>query len=407
MIGVGGLFLYLNPLVEQASDSTVEDVFPDSIWEMAFDDLYDQWVRGVDINSTEFKSNCPQYTSLNEVSRELRSCRPALLSCYYKGRITKLSHKKNWYEFRLKFPRSKEHEGQYTLFSPASEARSKGLEYALQVKVELSKDGKTKSKNIFLKDNCRQVEIPQGFYRYGSQNTKNLWHTSYVSYSIDKHLVRNLDVEEWLSQLTTSALAIDKISFEKGEPYEPASALTTTQMKRYCAFRGSQILSSRVLDTITYHHGRVAVEEISTRAPGPNPSPYPFGPRLIDSPHYFALKNKLKATNQTCQKINSLECLELVPNLLSWGVGWSGVREILGGPLEYVENKEMPRRNLKLSSFYFPLKSKVHMAGVRGFWNGEDYKRQKSFNFFRYSAVKSSEKYKVGFRCMKLSGGFE
>ncbi len=397
---IGGLYLYMSNYVVKRG----VEPFPDSIWEMALDDVHENWTMGVDLKDEYFLRNCPGLSSSETIPRELRSCRASLLSCFYAGKNIKFSYKKNWYVMGLKFVNGGELG--YSLSSPSDEAVTKASRFSLGIDIILSSNKNKETKRFYLNDICRQVDLPQGFYRYGgarSKKTKNLWHPSQVTYSIDKYLVRNIDIQEWLGQINKE-FKEEAVTFEEERPYAPATSLTISQMRRYCGFKGGEVLSSQVLDTLTYHHGRVSIDEIKDRPPGANTSPYPFGPRLVDSPHYFALKKNSPATNETCQKIFSAECLKLTPQTYTWGQGWSGVYELLGGPLEYVHNKEMPRRNLKLSSFYFPLNSKVHQAGIRGFWSGEDFTNAKSFNFFRYSPQKVKEPYKVGFRCMKVSG---
>jgi hypothetical protein len=394
---VGGFFLYLNYFVEKP----VVEKFPDSVWELAFDRINDSWTRGVDIADENFLKNCPQFSSNKVIPRELRSCSASLFSCYYYKRQEKLSFKKNWFELVLEFNGTDKR--RLKLFSPDEKASHHSKNLSLEVSVKLNNGNRSESKTIYLKDVCRQAVLPQGFYRYGTKSSKKLWHPSDIEYSIDRYLVRNIDIQEWSDQLNVLTKK-EVIQLKKEDPYSAATSLTRQQMRQYCTFRGSEVLSSRVLDSITYHHGRAHLNEITQRPPGPNTSPYPFGARLMDSPHYYAIKKGASASDETCKKIFSEECTRLVKGNGLWGLGWSGVFEILGGPFEYLENIEMPRRNLKVSSIYFPLDSKVHQAGVRGFWNGQDYLKPNSFNFFRYSPKKSLDQYQVGFRCMTLRG---
>ena len=277
-----------------------------------------------------------------------------------------------------------------------------------QIQISLNDE----SRSFELNDFCRQVELPQGAYwgNRSSDKSKRIWHTSDVRYMVDRFLVRNIDIREWTLRDKETAQKLN-YSFKeaKADLFSPSVDLNPQQMAAYCQFRRGEVLASLVRTAVSFHHGRTLETLISREPPSFNTPPHPFGLRQQESPQYrfsHAGDNDLEVKNSDCRLIYARECIkfpfnELFPNAL----GWSGVSEIFGGPAEYVVNQKHPRKNLHPSSYYHPMASKVHQAGVRVYWSGEGHRRI-DFNFFtepffEVNESSSEDYFDVGFRCMK------
>lgn len=372
-LGAGAFFYYQTTLVKKEKLSLQTGALP---WELALDEVEKVWRGDFSLTDNHVKNNCPHiFLEKDVIPKALKACRPELFACYFMGRSLSVREGTQFKKVEVQFPEN---------------WSSKHFPFDLAVI-----DGEKEKKYRFkLNNSCRKVSLPQGFY-WGSDEKpieKRIFHTSDIHYRIDRYLVRNLDIHHWIKLLELKPEGnLKKIMEMKGEDFfKPAVSLKPEQMKKYCHFRGGQILDSYIKAALTYHHGRESLDQLSKTPPSSASAPHPFGPRKTD-------------LVGGCDQVFSKECVgKEAP--FTFAMGWSGVAELVGGPMEYVINKRFPRKNIHPSSYYFPLDSKVHEAGKRIFWNGNSFESL-DFNFGLLPAPERGDKDKidVGFRCMEVS----
>ncbi len=380
----GGLWIYFSPWNDRTSLKAPLAMKPH--WELAIDEIVSVWEQGVDTSDPYFLSQCPEFKSVTaHPNKELSSCSYSLFKCFYSNRKNKVRFKNHWYPYRVE------------ISEPTHQREN------LKLKLIMGEE----TLPLTLENNCNKASLPQGYYLgqfYKSSNKikDRLWHTSKVNYVVDKYLVRNFEVIHWAKRKGLDQI-LDKLS--KSDPFEPVIHLLSEQMENFCKDHNSEVLTAKIHDALTYHHGRQSWEEIKTTPPSLNSAPHPFGPRKDDGPQF-----KEKFEKEGCQKVYSKECLEKkVEKTFPSSMGWSGVAELLGGPMEYVANPYRPRRNLVVSSYYFDFNSSWHQAGQLGYWNGQDFGKM-NFNFFGEQPVIDPSKkvsFHVGFRCMRKTYGGE
>ena len=372
---IGGALYFLN--TEKENDQTF---VVDPQWEMALDEVIRTWEQGADLNDEFLLRNCSEYRDV-KVQNELIECSPKIFRCFYENRIGKIKFKNTWQEYRLKID-SLRHDRE-------------------DIRVKLTINQRTLP--FTLKNDCREVALPDGyyiskFYKRSANIKDKLWHTSAVRYSIDKYMVRNAEVLNWAKSKKYSQIVS---TLEKENPFSVAVNLKAEEMIEFCHDHDSQVLSAKVHDALTYHHGRQSLKEIKDTPPSINTAPHPFGLRKDDGPQF-----KEKFSRDDCHKVYSKECLDKkVKRSFPESMGWSGVAELLGGEMEYVVNSYLPRRNLVASSYYFDFNSSWHRAGEFAYWDGQG-NELRNFNFFGIIPEMDHTKkikFNVGFRCMKKS----
>lgn len=390
-LGTAAFLYYPTKKVEKETK-----VAPSLLWELALDKVHEGWKGEIDLSDPHLKKNCPHlYRPTDDIPRDLKACRREVFQCFFKEREIGLKFKKEFFPLRVLFPENFLN-------------KSKSSEDVDEITLSLNGIVQTFELNNF----CQQVELPQGAYwgDRSSDKSQRIWHTSDVEYSIDRFLVRNIDIREWL-------LRDEKAPVEKLEKYQelssdffsPSVDLTPELMEGYCHFKKAEVLSSHVRASVTFHHGRAQKSQIGLEPPSYNTPPHPFGLRQQDSPQYrysHSSEEEPEVAKADCRLIYARECLsnsyfEIFPNSL----GWTGVSELFGGPAEYVKNLKYPRKNLHPSSYYHPISSKVHQAGVRVYWSGKGHRRI-DFNFFTepfFEVNKNNpeDSFDVGFRCMR------
>ena len=362
----GGVWFYFNK--KMPPKVTFKEVT--STWTQALSNVHDKWSEGIDLNDPILLKNCPEFKNLKiRPPKELLSCRSLPFQCFYKNRKNKIIVNRNPVEYNVSFPKDTEDNW--------------SLAFDLTIKKE--------SKRFFLSDKCLTASIPDQVYNHGRFITqKNFWRPGDVKYWVDKYLVRNVDIIYWSRQTK------QEIKMNSNGLFSPATFNNSKMMKNFCSYRSSVVMSAKLADAVTYY----GVDDKSAMIMNKNQSPYPFSVRKQSVAHTKMLKDpEYKITKSDCQKIYTKECIELkYSGSPAESLGWSGVGELLGGPLEFIINHLKPRRNLILSSQYFPLSSKVHKAGQRGHWN-ETSVFENDFSFLIESPRYDGE-YQVSFRCM-------
>ena len=347
-------------------------------WELAIDQVVKVWEQGPDLQDSHLLSQCPQYQN-SQIDNELTHCNVNLFKCYFQNREGKLSIKKKWVPYQLTFSQDPRQRNDLNILLKLNNASAIPLR---------------------LENSCHKITLPQGYYRsrfYKKSNhlKDNLWHTSGIKYTVDKFLVRNHEVFAWALEKEKEVLAN---SLQSKDPFMVSRELTAGQMKEFCRDYNSQVLTAKIHDALTFHHGRQSLEDMRNTPPSVNSAPHPFGPRKDDGPQF-----EEKFSKKGCSKIYSKNCLDQkVARTFPEAIGWSGVAELLGGELEYVVNPYLPRRNLVASSYYFPYDSNWQRAGELAYWNGKGHGHL-DFNFMGESPALEPGKRSilaVGFRCM-------
>jgi hypothetical protein len=262
--------------------------------------------------------------------------------------------------------------------------------------------GKDNVFEVRFKDTCREVYVPQRFYPFllNNRDVTVEWDNFDKNIFVDKYLVRNWEALLWAKKVKNNEV----LAKLKGRlPYEYVTNLNPQEMKSYCNFQGKKILSARLLDAISIHPEDIVNPKSRLfRAPY-----YPWS-RKNSETILFKIQKNLSVENlesekeNLCHQVYSQDCLNRkLRHYTTWNSSWLGAYDIMGGPLEYVYNEINPRENIKLSSVYFPWKSKVHRTGIRGYWDGEGLSKV-NFDFGKFNSINKESDFQVAFRCMRL-----
>jgi len=274
----------------------------------------------------------------------------------------------------------------------------------------------TKNKmTLLLEDNCHEILLPERKYTMGpvdfenSKSAQLLWDNVGRKIFVDKNLVSNRDISEWItigpsSFVEETTILRSKLTDWGDNLAAPASGLTRKQMAAYCQFRGKQLLEAHIFDAATFLPGEVATAKTVFR------SPSPWDKRWSDSLFAQADENY---TENNCPKAYTRECLTIAPykNFATTSTSWSGIYFPVGGVLESLRNPKSSTQNLKASSFYFDVKAIWHQLGYRAYWDGEGFDdRNFTWEFLPEEFLppesrvetQRNEDFQVGFRCMRM-----
>ena len=152
----------------------------------------------------------------------------------------------------------------------------------------------------------------------------------------------------------------------------PASGLTAQQMELYCDFRGKRVVDTLVYDAASFFPTDMGKPTyIDRQFP-----PFPWSRRRLGHQLLTAQDDQSSFDKAICSDILTLECSQKMKTLQSSPFqrkSWTGMRELLGGHPEYLQNPVNPRYNLRASSFYLTTASPLHRLGRRAQWNGESF----------------------------------
>lgn len=255
------------------------------------------------------------------------------------------------------------------------------------------------SQELVLKDSCHEVYLPQRYYPFLVENRKHTydWDNHHKNIFVDKYLVRAYEIIDYAKDTKNSSLLE---TYSKSNDADIVYNLSKDQMKDFCHYQGKEILSAQVFDAASIfpedeqdNHSRLL------RAPF-----YPWSRKNTKTEIFEAQENNQKITSEIrsklCTKIYAKDCKDFpYINYSRESVSWMGMNEVLGGYFEYLPNVIYPLENLKISSMYYPLKSKVHRTGIRGYWDTEDF----GVNNLLIKNYEEGliEDYKIAFRCMR------
>ncbi len=336
------------------------------------------WLEG-DYNNQLLnkKINCQKYTGI--LSDKKLKCNPKLLICFLENHdgLSELSYS---IEGHLAANRFKELDKNNFLF--------------------------TIKKNIYnlrlsFKNSCRETFLPKRIYTMedSTERKYSWWDSLNRSIFIDKYLVTNFDVYTWLNSDQDFKATEELLPNYSEHSFDTALGLRADEMQRYCQFHGKQLLTATYLDSASMHPG----DYKNNKPKYPIRSKWPWSRKSKVGPVYEKRKNsKLEIKKEMCQQVYSKECHEKYRELskeLS-SPSWTGIFQVLGSEMEYLENHVQFKKNLKASSRIFLMASPWNELGKRAFWDGTYY-GPRSFNFRLHDPKVEPEQLQVGFRCYR------
>ena len=334
-------------------------------------------------------------------------CNPDFIQCYFehmnKSKQPHLTiHHKNIKQ-NVYLHRFKNHK-YYQLVTKSIYIGKKIPPMGIMVELALQNNPKNRLR-IILKDVCSEVLLPPRIYAFGPmpKDHKKDWKWDNFNRSIlvDKNLVSNRDIREWQDHDPT--IRLGHFSTGREQLSNPATTLTIVEMKKFCQFRGKELLSAHVFDAATFL-------PMDLSNPRPNliiRSPWPFSRVSKEGHLYKAQKDEnYEVTNSDCAFAYTADCLKYFQykNYNDWALSFTGIAGSLGGYMEVFDNISYPDQNLKASSFYFPASSLVHRLAHRSYWDGVGF-HQSNFRFDEKvdSSILKGVELEVAFRCMRQS----
>lgn len=358
-------------------------------------ELKSRWELGdIENHFTQGKLNCPSLIVPSKlVGQEYLQCNRLYLECFFAGKagLDYPGFEININNDKFHVKAKQNNAGMYTSLS------SKG-EVIIDLEIEELQEFKTKVK---LENTCNSVLLPERIYAAGTyEDTSKIWDSFGQKIFVDRYYVSNKDVNEWIE---ASGVKLSPQKEPLWYPF-PSTNLTLEQRRQYCAFRGKQLLASRVLDAASY-----IPDDSKVNAADPiYKYPYYWTKNKRESFLMKAREGRLAGlTPQDCARAYVLGCQnqDLIVHFPSDPVSWMGMKMPLGYYPESVVNHFDPTKNLMPSSLNLPAESINHEIGRRGSWDGqgnsvsdievpgEDFVRRGITTF------------DIAFRCMKVVGG--
>lgn len=387
MVGLGVYFVTfkqkkqnLNPIHEEIFYRVVKK---------AKNDILTRWKEG-DIEGLFKKGlfNCSRIPNDSKISQKYFQCNPEYFNCFLSGKIKNLEPKfkisLNDKVYHLTLDKTLEYTNQSItgITIPGFDG------YITTVKVD---EIPGFSLSLLLKNNCHQAKLPERIYALNPKNTEELWDNFERVIKIDKFQVNNREINQWVH----SGKGDEHLLIQDAKQLHlPATHLNREQMRKYCSFRGKQLLKSHIFDAAVFF---------------PNAPDNPNNKFIKLYPYPWTKKRKIKNTinESNCGQFYSSECREKFDYdpYSSLNVSWMGIYQVMGGYPEYVENIIDPELNIALSSYYFERMSDYNNLFARGIWNGES---GKSLEIQIPKLRRSRERFKdkidwkgVAFRCMQ------
>jgi hypothetical protein len=348
--------------------------------------LLRKWTNGA--SDEEWKSinnYCPELKIKSNVDSTYSRCNATFFNCYLK------KNKNTFKEY--------ENEKLYKVISRKTSLEKYIPHFSIRTSISLSGE----VYNIDLEDSCRDTYLPKQIYGYKNlvKNKKKsrsrkfswTWDNKNQDIFIDKFLVTNREVNEWIS--TTGK------DLEKRYPLERVSVnLSKDKMEEYCRFKGKQLASAKVLEAATFYPtaGSYIAGGVLLR------NDYPWTRRKKESFLYSLKKKKdIKITKEDCSRSYVRDCFDITPfvNHKTSSSTWVGIFQTLGSEFEVFTNSIEKNRNMRASSFYFDGESDVHRVGEKIYWDGVAH-LDKNIDWYnnKPSGV-NGRSLEIGFRCMK------
>lgn len=273
------------------------------------------------------------------------------------------------------------------------------LGYGHQALLELRDGDKQFRLKVFLKNNCHQKFLPHRFYGVKERvklKSDNMfeWDNLGRNIYLDQFQVTEEEILEWR-----------EFDTDWNHSGKRAYQLTLRDMHRFCSYKGKQLMTVPLWDAASFL-------PLVLDDPTPlNLFRYPY-PWSIRKSKVFLHKLKAdegdKISKDNCKQAYVKDCKGKLPYspYFDQSKSWLGIGPILGGPLEVFRNPLRDKFNLKLSSFHFGFKSKVHAIGRRGAWSGvgfaaSDISVDTNLGPLDFPSSLSQEEINFAFRCYK------
>jgi hypothetical protein len=327
-------------------------------------------------------------------------CNPKVLQCLFEKDPVKAKYGSKIYNVNIsaKFPPARYRPKTRRIYRPHQIAE----DVFDGVEIELKFQGAHKKYRlqIWLQNICSDSYLPQRFYGHGARgesdqlNFDNFGRTIFI----DKFLVRNSDITEWIDTKPT----------DQGIPYpkvvdfpKPATNLSLNQMKAYCQHSGKRLLTPHLFDAASFLPRNFE-----------NPKPikvykplYPWGHLKSQFFLHGAQKRNTKIKKEDCRYAIVEECMGLKTMDEQFvNSTWIEMYQSLGGVFEAFNYSFSLKKNLKLSSKYLKAASRWHQIGKYVDWDGVGFGLN-SFGLGDSNGVNipfsEDGKFEVGFRCYR------
>ncbi len=341
-----------------------------------------KWVEGA--SSSEWNNidkYCPQLNLKDKVDISYSQCNSIFLNCFLKNNknLNAMSVSANKY---------------YSLVSRQKSLEEGIANFATRVTLQYGHE----KFNLDLEDICRDTYLPPKSYGYKTEDSPKrrfswTWDNFNRNIFIDKFLVTNREVNEWIDTLN--------LKIEKRFPLErPSVFLSLKDMKSFCGFKGKKLATAQAVEAASFYPsgssdkaGRTLIRY-----------DYPWTRRNSESFLYKIKKDpELSLTKFDCEKSYVQDCFEVTPFVthMTKSSSWSGIFQVMGGPFEAYENNIESRRNLRASSFYFPVESDFHVLGEKIYWDGLAH-LDKNIDWGKEKPIGvDGRSLEIGFRCMR------
>jgi len=352
IIGAGWFFIDRNTQIsEELSLETELDSFihgVDQIWRNGESDYF----------TPAAVTQCRKEFKLDENAPDKGSCHGGYLNCLL-AKQKKINLKQFEYQ-------------QYAKYLSPVTFRNEFIDSA-GVIIEVKYRSPEVKRQIFLKDNCGEILLPERKYGYPKDLGRVLsfyWDNIGRKIFVDQNLVTNNEVRYWLlwDREFSPKISIDKIPANE----YPNETLLSKEMKRFCTFKGKKLMKARIWYAAALHPN-----DISSKYPLKiHRIPYPwtkdkkksfFYKLFMDEDYQLSKLDCQKAYIGGCEKVTDFKYYQ------DHSVSWSGMKEILGGSFEYWINEVDPKMNIKSSSRHFDYQSKKHQLGHMGNWSGKGF----------------------------------
>jgi hypothetical protein len=327
------------------------------------------------------KNECLKYFKITTPFDEtILRCHPMILQC-----LDKFSKKRNYHFVSPNFQLGEKKIYRYITKSTISHLDIDQSGYLFTIE-----DNESHQRlNLLLADQCHEVFLQNRTYAYGEEAPSNEQDYRFDNFTqniyLDKHLVMNSEINEWI-EFGNPEFTRGLVKKESDDLFLPATHLTMTQMMNYCSFRGKQLLLAHYFDAAAFMPQDL--NEV-------NPL------KSTRSPYYWTKKKSEYRSD--CQLLYANDCMSKnIFQLNSTSPTWAGLMDSMGGVFEAFRNPIDPESNLKASSMYFNFKSPWHKLGFRAGWDGEGFDLR-HFDFKGINPSITTDKFQVGFRCMRES----
>ncbi len=397
LVGIGGVYrVFLGPI--ELSDNIVrEAVFTEAIVSVAMD-LHLLW-RFADVNDLEKEkiSECMGITNqeLKNIDRSYFQCNPDFFTCYIKIKHNQFSS--------TQFERIK-----LTIIpgdnSKIVEVTSPLIDgYPYGIKFTLADHEKINKSTFQFEDSCSDVYLPERIYAEGpveKAGTVDDFRFDNFNQAIyvDKFLVTFRDIKEWIDVDPMGSEGM--VRPEQSLWAQPAHHISEKKMKAFCAFRGKQLVDAQIFDAMSFYPPSLEDPYPILNSRGP----YPWTKKFKDSFLFMAMHDpKFNFQIDFCKQVFTKECISSGKYKAHdrGHVTWSGVFQVMGGPLEAMRNIRSPKENLKASSYYFLAKSPWHQLGRRAYWDGVGFSDSNIEWGNKFKTEIQDLDFAIAFRCMK------